>query len=88
MKLKFEASFHRDIKRVKDKLVLDKAFEIVKSLKYADSFHEIPNLKKLKAHPNAYSIRIGGFRLGLFLEKDTLILSRLLNRKDIYKKFP
>lgn len=28
------------------------------------------------------------FRMGFYLEEDTLILSRVLSRKEIYKSFP
>ncbi len=57
-------------------------------LKSVNIMTEIPNLKKLKGHPCAYRIKLGNYRLGLFLETDTMILVRLQHRKDIYKKFP
>jgi mRNA interferase RelE/StbE len=35
-----------------------------------------------------YSIRIGDYRIGLALEKDTLVFVRCLHRKEIYRFFP
>jgi mRNA interferase RelE/StbE len=37
---------------------------------------------------NAYRIRLGDFRVGLFLDNDVVTLARILHRKDIYKLFP
>lgn len=42
----------------------------------------------MKGFRNAFRIRIKDYRLGFYLEKDTILISRLLNRKDIYKYFP
>jgi mRNA-degrading endonuclease RelE of RelBE toxin-antitoxin system len=53
-------------------------------LKFAD----IGNLKKLKGDENAYRIRIGDYRLGIFFDGETVIFARVLHRKDIYRYFP
>jgi len=49
---------------------------------------EIPNLKKMKGHTNAYRIRFGDYRIGFLFENNTIILSRVMNRKEIYRYFP
>ncbi|MBP1468695.1 type II toxin-antitoxin system RelE/ParE family toxin [Candidatus Chloroploca sp. M-50] len=35
-----------------------------------------------------YRIRIGDYRLGLFVEDDTITVVRFLHRRDIYRYFP
>jgi mRNA interferase RelE/StbE len=61
------------------------AFEtIVKS----GSLSEIRKCEKLKGHQKYYKVRFGDYRLGLKQEGETLILERVLHRKDIYKYYP
>lgn len=60
-------------------------------------FQELPSFKTiydtdkielLKAYKNYYKIRFGSYRIGLKMIEDTIIVQRVLHRKDIYKKFP
>lgn len=88
MKVLFERSFLSDIRRITDRKVLRKMSELIKLLKSAQSLSDIPDLKKMKGHPSAFQIKLGEFRIGLFLEGGSLILVRFQNRKDIYKGFP
>ena len=63
-------------------------FELILELKRIEKFNEIPNLKKLTGHPEAYRIRMGNYRLGLFYDGNTIQLARFVKREDIYKLFP
>ncbi len=54
----------------------------------AESLNELSNLKKLKGHSAAYRIKIKNYRVGFFVENDTVILSRILHRKEVYRYFP
>ncbi|GHT72984.1 hypothetical protein FACS189456_2800 [Bacteroidia bacterium] len=51
-------------------------------------FARIANLKKMKGHHSAYRIRVGNYRIGIFVEGDTIIFAILEHRKDIYRVFP
>jgi mRNA interferase RelE/StbE len=42
----------------------------------------------MKGYPGYYKVRFGTYRVGIKLENDTLILERVLHRKEIYKFFP
>jgi len=88
MKVEFRDSFVKDLKGIKDKVVLKKLKEIIESLEKVHSLLDIPNLKKLKGQENYFRLRAGDYRLGLVLKNDAIILVRFLNRKDIYKYFP
>ena len=88
MRVEFRESFARDLKGVKDKLLLNRAREVIEAIEKADSLSAVPNLKKLRGGGNYFRLRIGDYRLGIALEEDTVIFVRLLNRKDIYKYFP
>jgi len=82
-----DKSFQRDAKKA-SKPILKQLPEVLASILQADSILEIPNIKKMKGYKDFYRIRIGDYRLGLYTENHHVILSRLLPRKDIYKRFP
>jgi mRNA interferase RelE/StbE len=51
---------------------------------------ELGYLKKLKGYADKYKIRIGDYRIGITVDKETqtLICERIAHRKDIYRIFP
>jgi mRNA interferase RelE/StbE len=54
----------------------------------ASTNSDIPNIKKLRGHSSAYRIKLGDYRIGLFIEENTVIFAAFEHRKDIYNKFP
>jgi len=88
MKVLYEKSLLRDIKKVNGQKNLDNLTNAIEEIKSSEKIFSLTNIKKLKGHPSAYRIKIGDFRLGFFYENNTAILTRFLNRKDIYKFFP
>ena len=88
MNVSFRSSFARDLSRITDKNLLRRVRETIESVEHAQSFNDLPNLKKLKSTGNYYRLRIGDYRIGLAVEGDGLVFVRLLNRKDIYRYFP
>ena len=88
MKTYFEASFERDLKKIKEKEVLRQIKEIIESVKKAHSFKDIQNLKKLKGYNTFYRIRFGDYRICIDVSGEEVIFVRCLGRKDIYKFFP
>lgn len=88
MKVLYEKSFLKDLRKRKDKALKKRVETIISGIKKARDRSDLANIEKLKGHDSAFKIRIGDYRLGLFIENDTIIFSRLLHRKEIYKKFP
>ena len=87
MKVLFEKSFLKDIKKLNDnklKARIDKAIDEVKE---SENLSAISKAEKLKGHATAYKIKLGDYRVGIFVEKDTVIFSRFLHRKEVYKRF-
>ena len=60
---------------------------LAKALKIASSLRELSPAKMAGAK-NAYCIRFGNYRIGFYLEGDTIILSRALDREEMYRFFP
>jgi mRNA interferase RelE/StbE len=88
MKVEFLKTFSKDLDNLQLKTIKNSLIRLIQLLEDADALQEIPHTKKLRGHKNAYRIRIGDYRLGLFLEHPKISLARFLHRKDIYKMFP
>lgn len=84
----FEASFEKDLKKLKDRTVLQAIKEIIADVKQATTIRDIANLKNLKGYETYYRIRFGRYRIGLEITNDTVIFVRCLHRKDMYRYFP
>ena len=88
MKLFFEESFERDLRKMKEKSILKKVKEKLEEIKGVNNCQQIKNLKKLRGYKTFYRIRIGNYRIGLEIVENNLIFTRFLHRKEIYKYFP
>jgi len=54
-----------------------------------NSIFKLPTIKKMKGYQHYYRIRIGDYRIGCKVEKESqVIFYRVKNRNDIYKVFP
>jgi mRNA interferase RelE/StbE len=88
VKVRFRASFKKDLKRIKDQKLLQQVSSVIDEVKSSESLPEINSLTKLKGHDDFYRIRIGNFRIGIKLVDEEIIFVRLLHRKEIYRFFP
>jgi mRNA interferase RelE/StbE len=88
MKILFENSFARDIKRIKQKEILTQIEKIIDQIQTTSRISEIQNLKKLKGYERYYRIRMGEYRIGIEIIENELIFVRFLHRKEIYRFFP
>jgi len=61
---------------------------VFNELPAVDSLQAIGKVEKLKGQEGYFKIRFGEYRVGLSFSNDTVTLERVLNRKDIYRKFP
>jgi len=90
MKVEFKRSFKEDLKKIKDKKILQKVKELINEIEKVRNLSSIQNIniKKIKGYEDFYRIRIGNYRIGIKIEGDKVIFVRILHRKDIYKYFP
>jgi len=88
MEIIFLDKFEKDIDKIKSKSVKSSIIKIIEHVEKANSISEIKNLKKLKGFSSAYRIRMGDFRIGVFIEDNKVEFARIIHRKDIYKMFP
>ncbi|MBU3011270.1 type II toxin-antitoxin system RelE/ParE family toxin [Polaribacter vadi] len=88
MEVIYLKSLEKDLKKIKDKKLLKSLKNIFVNLEEAKYIFDISNVKKLSGHPDAYRVRVGDYRLGIFYTDETITIARFLKRNDIYKLFP
>jgi len=88
MKFKIERSFEKDFNKLLDKALSKSILSAIENVSSAENVESILNLKKLSVHKTAYRIRSGNYRIGVFIEDDTVVFAAFDHRKDIYKHFP
>jgi len=88
MKVLFEKSFGRDLKKIKDKRLLKQVQETIDQVESAASISDVSNMKKMQGFDTYYRIRVGNYRIGIEISEGQVIIVCFLNRKDIYRYFP
>jgi len=88
LKVRFQASFAKDLRALKEKALLERIKELIASIEAAQSLAEVPNLKKLHGSSGYYRIRIGDYRVGLATEEGVIVFVRVLHRREVYRYFP
>jgi len=88
MNTQFKESFTKDLRKIRDKDLLNRAKVVIETVEQAQSLGQIPNLERLKGWSKYYRIRVGDYRVGLAVEGDVVAFVRFLHRKDIYRYFP
>ncbi|MDP2337593.1 MAG: type II toxin-antitoxin system RelE/ParE family toxin [Bacteroidota bacterium] len=88
MNFEFEKAFVKDFRKLKNKELASSILEVIKQVSEALSPNEIINLKKLSGYKSAFRIRIGDYRIGVIIEKNTVTFVTFAHRKEIYNRFP
>lgn len=88
MKILFEESFAKDLKKIKDRKILNRLSLIIQEVKDATKIAKIRNLQKLKGYDSYFRIKVSNYRIGIDRIDNSIIFVRFLHRKDIYKYFP
>ena len=78
----------KDVNKIKNVKLKSKLFDVITDLKLAKNLSEIKNVKAMSGHSEAYRIRVGDYRLGIYYSEETITIARFLKREDIYKLFP
>ncbi len=88
MRVEYLKAFAKDVAKLKDDKLKQRLVGVINEVKSAKDIREISELKKLKGFNSAYRIKVGDFRLGVFIENQTLQFARFLHRKEVYNRFP
>ena len=88
MNTAFSESFDADLSAIADAALLRRIRKVIQQVEAAQTFQQIPNLKRLEATGKYYRIRLGDYRIGFVFERGAVTFVRCLNRKEIYRYFP
>jgi mRNA-degrading endonuclease RelE of RelBE toxin-antitoxin system len=89
MEVNYLPSFVRDLKALKRSPIYPKLKQLTfQDIPSYEAIEQIAHLKKLRGEDNAYRIRVGDYRIGLFIEAETITFARVKHRREIYRSFP
>lgn len=88
MKVEYHKSFERDLRRIRDRNILNRVKTLLLELEDADGLDSVADVKAMKGFPGYFRIRIGDYRMGLRRTDSGVRILRFLSRGDIYRKFP
>ena len=88
MEIEYTPTFERDLRRARNAQLRARIERLIGTLRAASSLATVSGVRRLTGPGSNYRIRIGDYRLGIALDGDTVILVRLLHRRDIYRHFP
>ena len=88
MRSAFRASSERDVRRIRSKRILAGVRQAILDVEAATCWSDVTAIKKIQGPADAFRIRVGDYRIGLFVEGDLAEFVRVLPRRDIYRKFP
>lgn len=92
MKVEYKKSFIKDIKRIKDRNILDRLEAVLLDLEKIESLADLnrpgSGIVTIRGTTNYFRIRIGDYRLGIKWNDDCLVIIRFLSRGEIYRCFP
>jgi len=86
--VRYEASFEKDLRKIRDENLLQKIKNAINEVKQAENTKEINNLKKLKGYETFYRIKLNDYRIGIEIVQNEIIFTRFLHRKEVYRFFP
>ncbi len=89
MKIEYNEQFLKDMKKLRHTAV----YSFLKTLCFeelpvCENLSKIGNIKKIQGYKSYYRIKAGDYRIGIKDEGGTVVLMRVLHRKDIYRVFP
>ena len=88
MKVEFLSGFQKDLSQTRDKILAGIILDFITLFEKAEKLSDVPNIKQLKGHPSAYRYRKGKYRIGFYLEENTIVFAAFDNRDKIYNRFP
>lgn len=88
MNVEFLSKFEKDLDQITSPSVKKAIVNVIAKIESARYASDIPNLKKLKGHKDAFRIKLANYRIGVFINGSVVQMARIVHRKDIYKLFP
>lgn len=89
MKYKISKYFAKEVHKIKDRKILAKIKNCIDAIEKATDLADIPNLETLKGFPGYYRIKFDyRYRIGIFLNDETVEILKVESREGFYKNLP
>ena len=88
MKAAFRKSYVKDLEKPRDTEVRGRIREAIGRAERAETLQDVGDIRRLRGGEGTYWIRVGDHRLGLILDRESVVFARCLHRKDLYRYFP
>jgi len=88
VKVDFLSGFEKDLSNTRDKRLAKTILDCIDLFEKVNKISEVPNIKRLKGHPSAFRYRKGKYRIGFYLEDQTIVFAAFDTRDKIYHRFP
>ena len=88
MEVIFLKKFSKDLDKINKPKDQKSIVEVIQSVKNIQNLDELSGIKKLTGFDDAFRIRSGNYRIGIFVDQNVVQFARVAHRKDIYKIFP
>jgi mRNA interferase RelE/StbE len=88
MLVEVTSSFNKDISKLRDKKLLIAIKATLQNIESAKDLAGILHLKKLAGATNYFRIRVGDYRMGIYVDSDIVTIVRFLHRREVYRYFP
>ena len=77
MKVEYTSLFSKDLDKIENDDVLEKIEKVIEQVKISQKPMDITHIKKMKNAKNAFRIRIGNYRIGIYINGETVIFTRV-----------
>lgn len=88
MNVKYRKIFLKELVKVPSKTRINIERFVFSEITQLDTIDKSGKIERMKGYSSYFKARFGSYRVGLKLEGDTVILERVLHRKDICRYFP
>ncbi len=88
MKIEVSRKFHKQVEAINDQQLKSRVLAVIEAVINAEDMIAFHNLKKLSGFKGCYRIRLGDYRIVVFVENQKVIFAAFDHRSEIYKYFP
>lgn len=88
MYIEVRRSFTRELDRIRDDSLRARVQDKINEIEAANSLSDVTGVESVRLARRGYRIRIGSYRMGIFVRGDRVTLVRFQHRSDIYRNFP
>jgi mRNA interferase RelE/StbE len=88
VKVEFLPRFEKELALTRDKILAKIVMDCIDIFEKVSKINEVPNIKQLKGHPSAFRYRKGKYRVGFYVENESIIFAAFDTRDKIYRRFP